>query len=153
MKLMPEYAQVLIVGVVFQGTWNWYITEREYWFLNVEMEDRFGIEVLDETTAEDFLNRIRDSRVTALELKQLLGELEDVFASFDEVLEFIPTIYVNFDERIFYSQFPEPMSFEDYVPEGWTGLYKDFMLDVPEPERYWVLDGTDFFGRMWNQFN
>lgn len=121
MKLMPEYAQTLIVGVLFQKTWSWYITEREYWFLNTEMEDRFGITVLDETTAETFLNKIIDLKVSTSDLRKLLVELEDAFMSTDEVLEFIPTIYVNFDDRVFYSFFPEPMSFENYVPVGWIG--------------------------------
>ncbi|GIP24680.1 hypothetical protein [Paenibacillus sp. J22TS3] len=151
MKRMPEYAQIIIVGVTFRGTWSWYVSEREYWFLNVEMEDRFGIEVLDETTAEQFLNRIDDCRVTSLELSQTLEALREAFASFDEVLEFIPAIYVNFDEKLLCSQFPEPMSFEHYVPEGWTGLYQDFMERVPKAQRYWLLGGADFFNEMWNK--
>lgn len=128
MKLMPEYAQTLIVGVLFQKTWSWYITEREYWFLNTEMEDRFGITVLDVTTAETFLDKIIDLKVSTSDLRKLLVELEDAFMSTDEVLEFIPTIYVNFDDRVFYSFFPEPMSFENYVPVGWIGEYKDFLM-------------------------
>ncbi|WII35346.1 hypothetical protein [Paenibacillus thiaminolyticus] len=24
-----------------EGRWGWYVTEREYWFLNIEMEERF----------------------------------------------------------------------------------------------------------------
>lgn len=151
MKLMPEYAQVLIVGVVFRGTWNWYITEREYWFLNTEMEDRFGIEILDETTAGAFLDRIDDLRVSTNELAQTLEDLRDVFESYNEVLEFIPAIYVNFDERILYSLFPEPMSFEHYVPDGWTGLYQDFLDEVPKQEQYWAAGGQHFFNQMWGK--
>ncbi|MNH80867.1 hypothetical protein D3C73_332230 [compost metagenome] len=152
MKLMPEYAQVLIVGVVFRETWNWYITEREYWFLNTEMEDRFGIEILDETTAGAFLDRIDDLRVSTNELAQTLEDLRDVFESYDEVLEFIPAIYVNFDERILYSLFPEPMSFEHYVPDGWTGQYQDFLDEVPKQEQYWAAGEQHFFNQMWDKF-
>ncbi|USB33409.1 hypothetical protein [Paenibacillus sp. YPG26] len=152
MKLMPDYAQVLIVGVIFRGTWNWYITEREYWFLNTEMEDRFGIEILDENTAEAFLTRIEDLKVSTLELAQTLNDLRDAFKSYDEVLEFIPAIYVNFDEKVLYSLFPEPMSFEDYVPDGWTGEYKDFLDEVPEQEQYWAAGGQHFFNEMWDRF-
>lgn len=152
MKLMPEYAQVLIVGVVFRETWNWYITEREYWFLNTEMEDRFGIEILDETTAGAFLARIDDLRVSTSELAQTLEDLKDAFESYDEVLEFIPAIYVNFDERVLYSLFPEPMSLEHYVPDGWTGLYKDFLDDVPKREQYWAAGGQHVFNQMWDKF-
>lgn len=152
MKLMPEYAQILIVGVVFNGTWSWYITEREYWFLNIEMEDRFGIEVLNETTAETFLDQIVDYKVSTSELTEMLIDLNSAFQSFDEVLEYMPTIYVNFDDRIFYSLFPEPMSFEDYVPKGWVGVYKDFYNMVPDQEQYWIVDGDHLFDCLWNRF-
>ncbi|RUT28015.1 hypothetical protein EJP77_18540 [Paenibacillus zeisoli] len=151
MKLMPEYAQVLIVGVVFRGTWSWYITEREYWFLNTEMEDRFGIGILDETTAEVFLDRIDELKVSTSELAQKLDDLKDVLKSYDEVLEFIPALYVNFDEKVLYSLFPEPISFEHYVPDGWTGLYKDFLDDVPKPEQYWMAGGQHFFNQVWDK--
>lgn len=149
MKLMPEYAHVLIVGVVFQSSWSWYITEREYWFLNLEMEDRFGIEVLNESTAKDFLPRIEEYRVSTSELSGMLEELKDEFRNYDEVLEFLPTIYVDFDKREFFSLFPEPMSFEDYVPEGWLGEYKDFYALVPVQERYWVVDDEDLFRKLY----
>lgn len=152
MKLLPEYAKILIVGVVFQNQWSWYVTEREYWFLNVEMEDRFGIEVLDETTAECFFERIHDYKVATSDLTCTLIELEDAFGSYDDVLEFMPAIYVNFDDKVLYSLFPEPMSFEHYVPDGWTGEYRDFCALVPEGERYWVIQGESFFERMWNKF-
>lgn len=68
MKLMPEYAQILIVGVVYKESWAWYITEREYWFLNIEMEDRFGIELLNELTAEYFLHKIEEYKVSTIHL-------------------------------------------------------------------------------------
>ncbi|GGF63609.1 hypothetical protein GCM10010912_05850 [Paenibacillus albidus] len=152
MKLMPEYAQDIIVGVLLEQHWSWYVTEREYWFLNTEMEDRFGIEVLDEMTAAVFLEKIADHKVSARELTALLTELEGSFQSYDEVLEFIPAIYVNFDERVLYSLFPEPMSFEHYVPPGWTGEYTDFLEKVPEGERYWIVRGSSFFNQMWERF-
>lgn len=148
MKLMPEYAHNIIVGVVFRNQWSWYITEREYWFLNVEMEDRFGIEVLDETTAAEFFRLIADFRVPSTELSQMLVDLRDSFQHQDEVLEFVPALYVHFDDRLLYSLFPEPMSFERYVPEGWAGEYRDFLELVPEAERYWMIQGKNFFSTM-----
>ncbi|MCM3783500.1 hypothetical protein M3231_10980 [Neobacillus mesonae] len=147
MKLNPEYAQTLIVGVIFRNTWNWYVTEREYWFLNVEMEDRFGIEVLDETTASEFLGHITELRVPTSDLRQLLNSL--TISQNDDLLEYYPAIYVNFDKRIFYSSFPEPMSFEHYAPPGWTSEYRSFLDNVPEEEKYWMMDGADFFEENW----
>ncbi|TDL53883.1 hypothetical protein E2R60_12665 [Paenibacillus dendritiformis] len=147
MKLLPEYAQILIVGVMHEGRWGWYVTEREYWFLNIEMEERFGIEVLDETTAGKFLIHIEEYKASADELRQMLLDIEDACATMDDVLEFMPTIYVNFDERTFFSQFPEPMSFELYMPDGWTGSYADFYGLVPEAERFWIIDGASFYDK------
>ncbi len=149
MRLMPEYAQNLIVGVVFQNIWTWFITEREYWFLNVEMEDRFGIKVLDQNTAEDFIHKIDEYKVSTQELTRMLVELKEAFQTYDEVLEFLPTIYVDFDKKEFYSLYPEPMSFEDYVPEGWIGKYLDFYELVPLEERYWMIDQINLFERLY----
>ncbi|WP_229106816.1 hypothetical protein [Paenibacillus sp. 1001270B_150601_E10] len=146
---MPEYAQNLIVGVVFQNIWTWFITEREYWFLNVEMEDRFGIKVLDQNTAEDFIHKIDEYKVSTQELTRMLVELKEAFQTYDEVLEFLPTIYVDFDKKEFYSLYPEPMSFEDYVPEGWIGKYLDFYELVPLEERYWMIDQINLFERLY----
>ncbi|WP_025724288.1 hypothetical protein [Paenibacillus polymyxa] len=145
MKLWPEYAQNIIVGVIFEGKWNWYVTEREYWFLNTEMEERFGIPMLDETTAGAFLDHIYEYKVATGELTSMLQLLNDAIQHKDELLEFCPALYVNFDEKILYSLFPEPASFEHYVPAGWKGEYQNFLNEVPSPEQYWMIDGSNFF--------
>ncbi|NQX71678.1 hypothetical protein HQN90_36940 [Paenibacillus alba] len=149
MKLMPEYAKNLIVGVAFHNNWSWYITEREYWFLNIEMEDRFGIEVLDESTADSFLYNIESFKIPTTELTEILSELMDTFQNYDEVLEFLPTIHVNFDNRELYSLFPELISFENYVPNHWKGEYKDFYELVPFAERYWIVDNENLFEKLY----
>ncbi|GIO31717.1 hypothetical protein [Paenibacillus sp. USDA918EY] len=99
-----------------------------------------------------FFEKIHDYKVATSDLARMLIELEDAFGSYDDVLEFMPTIYVDFDQKMLYSLFPEPMSFEDYVPDGWIGAYKDFYALVPERERYWMIQGESFFERMWNKF-
>ncbi|MGW9526218.1 hypothetical protein ACWHAM_00435 [Paenibacillus terrae] len=145
MKLWPEYAQNIIVGIIFNGKWNWYVTEREYWFLNTEMEERFGISILDETTAVVFLGHICEYRVAADELTSLLITLEDAIEHKDEVLELYPALYVDFDQKVLYSLFPEPASFEHYLPTGWKGEYHNFLNEVPLSKRYWMIDGSNFF--------
>ncbi|MDN4076860.1 hypothetical protein QYF52_02860 [Paenibacillus polymyxa] len=145
MKIWPEYAQNIIVGVMFLGQWNWYVTEREYWFLNTEMEERFGIAILDETTAGAFLEHICEYKVAAGELTTMLQTLDEAIQHKDEVLEFCPTLYVDFDQKVLYSLFPEPASFEHYVPVGWKGEYQNFLEEVPPAERYWMIHGSDFF--------
>jgi hypothetical protein len=43
------------------------------------------------------------------------------------------------------SYFPEPASFENFIPDGWKGFYENFLDKVPMQERYWVIDGIDYF--------
>ncbi|NUU79921.1 hypothetical protein [Paenibacillus xylanilyticus] len=145
MKTEPVYAQNTITGVQFHGTWCWYVTEREYWFLNVEMEGRFGIEVLNEDTAARFLQAIQDEQVTATELRYYLHQFREQHREGDEWLKFVPSFLVDFDKRQFCSMFPEPASFEHYMPEGWIGTYEDFLDRVPVEERYWEMDGKSLF--------
>jgi hypothetical protein len=73
---------------------------------------------------------------------------EDKIESVDEedVLDFSPSFLVNFDQKTFYSLFPEPPSFEEYIPRDWKGTYEDFTALVPEIEKYWVnKDGESLF--------
>lgn len=145
MKTEPEYAQNTIAGVLFRGTFCWYVTEREYWFLNVEMEERFGIEILNEETAAAFLQAIQDERVTAAELRDRLYQFRKQHQEGDEWLKFVPSFLVDFDQRQFCSMFPEPASFEHYMPQGWVGSYVDFLDRVPEEQRYWEMNGRSLF--------
>lgn len=41
--------------------------------------------------------------------------------------------------------FPEPASFEHYMPQDWIGSYADFLDRVPEEQRYWEMDGSSLF--------
>ncbi|HVB25370.1 MAG TPA: hypothetical protein VNG51_25755 [Ktedonobacteraceae bacterium] len=158
----PEYAQNIIVGVLFHNTFVWYVTEREYWVLDriknnramlesgyarlisKNYADRFHIAVLDEHTAERFLSAIADKRVPASALSQMMLEREASDED-DDLLDFAPCLLVNIDQRQFSSQYPEPIRFERYVPDGWTGAYRSFLSEVPEEERYWIVDGKDLF--------
>ncbi|MGQ8871271.1 hypothetical protein [Paenibacillus sp. TSA_86.1] len=145
MKTEPVYAENTIVGVWFQSRWRWYVTEREYWFLNVEMEERFGIHVLNEETAAVFLQAIQEEQVSSGELRSVLLQFREMHHVGDEWLKYVPSFLVDFDRRLFFSMFPEPASFEHYMPDGWTGSYRDFLEQVPEDERYWKLEDKSLF--------
>ncbi|WP_353057552.1 hypothetical protein [Paenibacillus illinoisensis] len=96
MKTEPEYAQNTITGVRFRGTFCEYVTEREYWFLNVEMEERFGIEILNEETAAEFLQAIQDERVTAAELQDCLYQFRKQHPDGDAWVEVCTVIPCGF---------------------------------------------------------
>ncbi|HEU5382063.1 MAG TPA: hypothetical protein VFV38_42125 [Ktedonobacteraceae bacterium] len=168
----PEYAQNIIVGVIFRNAFSWYVTERDYWYLDYlkynralvaaghtisnveEYADRFGIVILNENTAESFLMHIKDHRVPSQVLSQMMLEQRKRYEACDMLdsrdyyeakLDFNPCFLVNFDLKQFSSQYPEMTRFENYVPDSWTGAYRDFLSEIPEAERYWILDGQNVF--------
>jgi hypothetical protein len=158
MLLEPIYAENVIVAVVCNKVWEWYVTEKDLWFLDYiklekayidkgfDIEDiindneRKGIEVLDSQTVDIFLYRIKEYQTTKEELNNLLKNKAKNKSEIDDLLDFSPTIFVDFDNKRFYSTFPEPASFEDYVPEGWIGEYFDFTNLLPDEEKYWIDD-------------
>jgi len=155
--LEPIYAEEIIIGVIFKQQFQWYITNKELWYLDYNKLDqafengddlstdisseseREGITVLDEKNAEAFLKRVESFKVDKSYLLSLFEEriLNDVD---DDRLDFSPSLLVDFDDKKLYSMFPEPASFEEYVPNNWDGCYEDFTNLVPEKEKYWIND-------------
>ncbi|AJI25205.1 hypothetical protein H8R29_14125 [Priestia megaterium] len=161
--LEPIYAENVIVGVIHKKQFQWYVTDRELWYLDyvkfaqafenegdlavdeyIEPE-RKGMEILSGENAELFLKRIQSYKADAATLLKLF---EDKIESGEEedVLDFIPSFLVDCDQKVFYSLFPEPASFEEYVPSDWKGTYEDFTALIPETEKYWInKDGESLF--------
>lgn len=128
----PEsiYAQNIVIGVMFHHTFAWYVTEREYWYLDyikykkawlvagykdITLEDyseRFGITVLNENNAEYFLSYIEKLRVPSDALsemmliqRQIYEENDSIYSLeyYNDILDFIPCFFVNFDQKCFSS--------------------------------------------------
>jgi hypothetical protein len=164
MKVPIKYGENIIVAVIYNHTWSWYVTEKEYWYLDLtrleqayldkgyalpnagDYSERFDIALLNEHSAEKFLQKISECRVSVVELSELLLKRDDHdLDQPDSITEFTPSLFVDFDEKLFISYFPEPASFEEYVPEDWVGKYESFLDKVPPQEKYWVILGKDYF--------
>lgn len=163
MRLPVLYAQNIIVGVITSGRWQWYVTGHDFWVLDQgklrgfdasehavsnldSSEGRFAIEVVNQDTLAQFLRFIESFKASTEELRaQFLAEERDGKLGGDDWYKFIPSLLVDFDSRRLLSLYPEPYSFEDYVPAGWTGIYEDFLPLVPVSERYWVIEGVNYF--------
>lgn len=155
MYLIPDYMENIIVGILFENHFTWYVTERELWYLDyIKVETAYqkkGIEVnreyiddrrkdfiiLDTNNAAEFLNLILINKVISEELKYNLlankTELDDTWK-----YDYRPSLYVNFDEKIFYSLYSEPASFEFFVPNLWVGKYDSFDDFIPKDQKYWL---------------
>lgn len=160
----PEYAQNIVVCVLFQTVFSWYISGKEYWYLDYtkynrallaagytgltseDYAERFHIAILDENTAGSFLAYISDKYVSADALSHMMLARRARDEQ-DDLLDFSPCLFVNFDQRQLSSQYPEMIRFEKYVPDGWIGSYRNFLIEVPVAERYWIVDSKNLFSR------
>lgn len=154
--LVPVYAENIIVGVIYNGTFRWYISDKELWFLDYnkmdyeyenlgfkseehyEIEERIGIKILRTENAKEFLNRIEKYATCKDELYKLLQKCRQMKTDENDILNLVPSLFVDFDKRILYSMYPEPASYEEYVPQDWIGLYEDFTELIPENQKYWI---------------
>ena len=55
------------------------------------------------------------------------------------IYDYQPIFFFDIPNKAFYSCCPEPISYEDEVPEGWEGLYDSFVELVPDGMRYWTV--------------
>lgn len=156
MILEPLYAENIIVAVIYKNEFRWYVTDKELWFLdynkldnayrnlgisiedNDETEERNEIKVLDHENVEVFLVRINQYKTTKEELNYLLLENIKRKNAGEDLLDYSPVLLINFDNKILFSMFPEPASYENYVPKDWIGIYEDFTELIPTSEKYWI---------------
>ncbi len=154
----------VVVLVRDDGAWSYYVSEKEYWLLDLvklqrgferaghsvdgSYADRFDIPVVDETTRGVFLTSMSPFRVELRDLAELAKVAVVPASEWTDVAHVFPALLVDFDVRRLCSVFPEPTRFELYVPEGWIGELRDFFDEVPRELRYWVVDGVDHLIRL-----
>jgi hypothetical protein len=159
MSLNPEYSVDIIALVKYKDKYTWYLQEKEYWVLDYNKwkrafdslgdddtiygEDlRDDFPVLDSDNWPSYEKVIKDYVVTKEQLSEMIGESLPI-GSWDEKGELFPSLFVDFDKKELFSLFPEPLSFEDFVPDNWVGKYDNFYELIPATEKYWILDGVD----------
>ena len=149
----PIYDEVIIVGVLFNNNFNWYITNKLFWimdltkltkndydnyFKNKENYDiRKDIIILSEDNIELFLNRIEKYKININSLRlNILNKIEE---KNQELEAYYPALMLDFNKKILYSQFPEPIGFENYVPYNWEGKYHSFIDYIEDEKKYWIF--------------
>jgi hypothetical protein len=161
--LVIKYGEEIVAAVFFRERFSWYVSEKEIWFLDYEkfrqafIEDglevcsveevakgRFGVGVVDENSAGRFLASMTGYKFETGELRDLFrGEFSARCK--DDIIHLMPAILVDFDSRMFFSNYYEAASFEEYAPDGWSSEYSFFLERIPLADRYWILDGVDVF--------
>ncbi|MBC2248581.1 hypothetical protein HCB49_01005 [Listeria sp. FSL L7-0123] len=153
--LIPEYAENIIVGVKYNGSFNWYITDTELWYLDYNQagysieeypKERKNMSILNENTANSFLINIESFKSSTNSLKQnFFKELNQ--NKEEATYNYNPSILIDFDNQILYSNYPESISFEEYLPDNWNGYFQRFFENIPQKYRYWEEHNTNFLTR------
>lgn len=152
MMLLPKYAETLIVGVKLNSNFSWYISDKELWYLDLrkliqayekkgflipESEDfsnRFNIDIVNEDNAEQFLSKMSAYVVKTEELSTMIKD-----KAYQDIGDIVPSIYIDFDKRTLISNYPEPASYELFIPDNWCGKYNSFNELIPDSHRYWMI--------------
>lgn len=159
-NVVPDSIEVALVGVTRKGEFQYYVLPEllcyldylkflvpDHTFTSVEgltgggVECRFNIYIVDEAHEEEYFKHLEPYKRSCERLQE---ELLMCICQ-DERFDYWPTILMDFDRHDFRSYFPEPKSFECFVPDGWTTSYQSIdEEDIPPDKRFWRLpDGTD----------
>lgn len=148
--MKPIYAENIVVAIKYDGCIEWYILDKDFCFLDyskleeayrkkgydIFIDDtfRFGIKIINELTQTLFLDSIKEYRIVPRELKKMLMNE----TNYNEKLAYNPSILIDFENKVLKSNYAEPESFEDFVPDGWSGKYQNFEKEIPQNQRYWI---------------
>ena len=113
-ELIPEYNENIIVGVIYNNIFDWYVTDKEIWFLDYKKrinafkekgvpvkeeyidENRKNILILNTENAKFFLNRIKKYKISSRKLRVLLQQ--SINSNDDSwFYDFRPSLYVNME--------------------------------------------------------
>jgi len=162
--LDPQYA---VAVVRYKGAIHWRLSDHDNWILDwkkwrnefvaagYEAPDltaaaakRFGIAVVDQNTAEEFLNAPEVRKLSLDFLRQALLERFPSAQSWWDVEFLFPIAFVDFDNKRFAGFYQNGPRLERYVPDGWVGEFVDFANAYPEEifpaaDKFWIVDGRD----------
>ena len=161
----PRYADRIIVGVRSNLGFEWHISDRDTWIMDIYkyqnayqnvgykvnldfiLSLRNNMAILNEGNYIQYLSLNDDEVVSTDELRDAIIQ----FDKSDTILAYFPSIYADFIERQFYSMYPENIPFEKYVPDGWKGEVSNFIEKIPQNERYWDINGTNLINIIFEQ--
>jgi hypothetical protein len=150
----------MIIVTKHHGAIGWYESDPEFWILDqkkwadafvaaghdvdtTDFSDRFGLPVVDETTATEFLGKMAESRVSQQQLGERFEKAAATASGWFGVADQLPMLFVDFDARKLWSLHSESTSFVDHVPNGWTAEYENFFDQIPDGSRYWANSRGD----------
>lgn len=148
------------------GLLRWYRSDVDLWVLDAEAwrqeflnagyevpafndKFRFGVKQVNEKTADQFLAGMEGFQISVQELTEELLSRVPTAASWWDVKDLFPVIFVDFDRKTVGAFYSEGVRLERYVPSGWHGEFVDFCMDYsaevfPRQSKFWLTAGHDW---------
>jgi len=132
-------------AVCYQGKYRFFLEHTAWWILDYASYDpsfladgednsyfRNGILVVDEN-AEEFLEAMKGAEISLEDLRRLVNQQHKItLADEDDYRGDLQLVFfVNFDEKLYVSMFFD-VTYEEYVPRGWKGVFDDPLKYVPK---------------------
>ena len=157
-----EKPEVIIVGVIANYQFNWYICSNDMWTMDIDKyiqaykeagldldfsylpEIQQNLHVITKSNLENYLELYKDDclKVTVEELITMIRRsMECVDFNSEMILEgkaLLPDLLIDFDKEEFYSNHLGMKNYERYVPNEWTFCSGRFDHLIPEEKRYWI---------------
>lgn len=131
---------MVVVGVKYNNSIFWFLGEEDIWFLNYNKIDTSLISEKALSSRKDFINLNKSNILTFL--SQNATSLLPVEALKDGIKKgnenIFPALFIDFDNKVFYDNFPEPNNFSSAIDDDWVYSYEDLDNIVEKNEQYWI---------------
>ena len=128
-----------ITGIKYNGYIFWFLGESDIWFLNLDKIDTTLIDEnaltlrknfisIDKSNILQFLNQNNEFLLPVKDLKNCFKKQDD---------DLYLSLFIDFDKKVFYDNFPEPNNFNGALNTEWNYSYEDLDNVVDEKEQYW----------------
>lgn len=146
----PKYDTNIIVGIKLENNVEWYILDKYMCFMDGNglafsgevREIRRKFPIISEKNIIPFLKQIEQYKMN-MDIIRL--QILEALKTNEDLEDYYPVILMDFDEKIFFSQYPEPVDYEYYLPENWKEEYTNFRKYITEEKQYWKYKGKDLF--------
>jgi conserved hypothetical protein len=153
--IKAKYGENIVVAFKYKNQYFWYISDLELWYINYEeagydldeiYKDRLRSPIL---LPENILYFLEDMQKYSCDL----SELRKVFANeykrdkLNAIYDFAPSLFVDMDNLLLYSNYVESISFEEYVSAPWIGKYQYFLDLIPREYWFWTEIGENVFDK------
>lgn len=147
--MLPSFNNNVIVGIKFNNVFNWYLAPKILWALNLDKAQntdkikyvnlinkvRKNLEVLNNENFNEFLLNLEPLKLNVLEFKKNINEIVSFDINFIE--DFVPSIFIDVDDKIFYVIKPIYEYFVNTIPSKWKISDDDFLEKIDPKYYYW----------------